>query len=196
MLEHLKDVITEMEALLTDCCVPIVPKDSAQVSRDNNLQESKHDAKDKKSNDDSIIQIEPWLGKVLTVPFLLENFDDENSQNISIDSPFSLNKLKFHHVSARYSSIFHPEGEIGSVSNLDENKFPIKSDPEEIKSIAHQDILVCKNSKLPQQNSIASDDNQTSMPLKVRFISYILRFLRFEKNYILHLSDLDEFADN
>ena len=180
MLEHLKDVTTKMEVLLKECCVPVVTEDSAEASRDDNLQESKHDTKNRKSNDDSIIQIEPCLGKVLIVPFLSENFDDEDSQNTSIDIPFSLNKLKFHHVSARYSSIFLPEVEIGGVSNLDENKFPIKSDPEEIKSIAHEDILVYKNSKLPQENSIRSDENHTSIPLKVRFNSYILRFLLFE----------------
>ena len=161
MLEHLKDVITEMEVLLKDCCVPMVTEDSAEVSHDNNLQESKYDAKNEKSNNDSLIQIEPYLEKM-------------------IDSPFSLNKLRFHHVSARYSSIFHPEDEIQGVSNLDENKFPIKSDPEEIKSIAHEDILVYRNSKLPQENSIGSDENHTSIPLKVRFNSYLLRFLRFE----------------
>ena len=168
MLEHLKDVITEMEALLKDCCVPVVPKDSAEVFRDNNLQESKLNAKNKKSDDDFIIQIEPCLGKVLAVTFLSENFNDKNFQHTSIDSPLSLNKLKFHHVSARYSSVFLPEGEIGGISNLDENKFPIKSDPEVIKSITHEDILVYKNSKLPQENSIGSDENYTSNPLKVR----------------------------
>ena len=109
MLEHLKDVITEMEVLLKDCCVPVVTEDSAEASRDKNLQESKHDTKNRENNDDSIIQIEPSLGKVLTAPFLLENFDDKNCQSTSIDSPFSLNKLKFHHISARYSSIFLPE---------------------------------------------------------------------------------------
>ena len=181
MLEHLKDVITEMEVLLKDCCVPVVTEDSAEASRDKNLQESKHDTKNRENNDDSIIQIEPSLGKVLTAPFLLENFDDKNCQSTSIDSPFSLNKLKFHHISARYSSIFLPEGEIGGVSSLDGKKFPIKSDPEETKSVvqlSNEDILTYNNSKLPQENSIRSDENYTASPLKVHFNSYFLIFLR------------------
>ena len=135
MLEQLKDAIIEMERLLKNCCLPILQKNNNEVFDEEMSSPLPIDKYLIKTNiKEPIIRIDPSLRKILASTLSMDTGNEKYTKEKSRSRDFFENELQVKRIPHQYSSIFFPEDKMVENDSIEELKFSVKIEHEEIKS--------------------------------------------------------------
>ena len=135
MLEQLKDAIVEMERLLKNCCLPILQKNNNEVFDEEISLASPVDKNLSETNiKKPIIPIDPSLRKILSSTLSVDTAIEKCTKEKSRGRDLFENELQVKTIPPQYSSIFFPEDKMVENDSIEELKFSVKIENEEVKS--------------------------------------------------------------
>ena len=171
MLEQLKDAIIEMERLLKNCCLPILQKNNNEVFDEEISSALPVDKYLTKTNiKEPIIRIDSSLRKILALTLSMDTGSEKYTKEQSRSRDLFENELQVKRIPLQYSSIFFPEDKMVENDSIEELKFSVKIEHEEIKSnvqLSSNDSSGHPDSEIDTEFVSASNEKNDSISYKV-----------------------------
>ena len=172
MLEQLKDAIIEMERLLKNCCLPILQKNNNEVFDEEISLALPVDKNLSKTNiKEPIIRIDPSLRKILSSTLSVDTANEKCTKEKSRGRDLFENELQVKRIPPQYSSIFFPEYKMVENDSIEELKFSVKIENEEVKN----DVQLSSNDSLRQPDSEIDTEFVSGSNEKNGSISYVVK---------------------
>ena len=172
MLEQLKDAIIEMERLLKTCCLPFLQKNNNEVLEEETLSALPVDEElDKTNTIEPIIRIDPTLRKILSSTLTEDTKNEKYTKEKSRSRDLFENELQVKSIPPQYSSIFFSEDKMVENDTIEELKFSVKIEHEEIDRnvpMSNDDSLRHSDSELPTEFFSGSNKKNGSISYEVR----------------------------